>query len=208
MAPDPETDAGAGVVPTPPVEAEDPALIAAQREERARRRLRQTVRDMVLSLLVVGGAVVLLVLPWNRSQPDPVRVVDPAPVVAGARSQETWPVLAPRGLSSEWRCTSARITQAGDGLDVVHLGYLSPSTEYVGLEQSATRMTDFVRESSVSGVATGETVTIGGRTWARYVSADGSRRSLVSTADGATYVVVGSAGWPEIEKFTASLSPT
>jgi hypothetical protein len=206
------TDPGSDLEVQPPAapegapSSEDPALIAAAREERARSRMRQTVRDMVISMLVVAAAVALLVLPWNRAQPDPVHVVDPAPVVSGARAQEPWPVLAPSGLSASWRCTSARITPAGDGVDVVHLGYVSPTVAYVGLEQSATKMTDFVRESTVTGVATGESVTLKGRTWQRYVSGDGSRRSLVNLTEGVTYVVVGSAQWPEIDQFAASLT--
>ena len=61
-------------------QGEDPALIAAQREERARRRLRQTARDMILSMLVVAAGVLVLWLPFHRSTPDPVKTVDPTSV--------------------------------------------------------------------------------------------------------------------------------
>jgi hypothetical protein len=188
--------------PSPPVE--DPAAIAAQREERSRARMRQTVRDMLLSMLVVTGAVIVLVLPWNRSNPDPVRVVDPAPVVAAARTALDWPVLAPVGLAPTWRATSARLEVASDGQSVVHLGYLSPSTMYVGLEQSATKELAFVREQTQGGKATG-TADISGRTWDRLESPDGKQRSLVRVDDGVTYVVTGAAEWPEIEQFTRAL---
>ena len=183
---------------------DDPAAVAALREERASRRLRQTVRDMTISMLVVAGAVVVLVAPWNRTNPDPVKVIDPSSVISGARDAETWPVLAPVGLPSTWRCTSARITVAGDGQDVVHLGYLTPTTTYVGLEQSATKELGFVAEMTVGGRQTGSAV-IDGVTWQTYESPDGKHRSYVRQADGATYVVEGRSSWADLTTFTDSL---
>ena len=171
---------------------EDPAEIERQREERARKRLRQTARDMLISMLVVAGAVLLLVLPWNRGPADPIKTVDPAPVIAGARATQSWPVLAPTGQPATWRCTSARISTASDGQDVVHLGFLTPSMTYVGLEQSATKETSFVRDQTLVADKTGTRV-IGSSTWATYETADGAHRSYVLVQDGATYVVTGSA---------------
>ena len=183
---------------------DDPAAVAALREERASRRLRQTVRDMTISMLVVVGAVVVLVAPWNRTTPDPVTVVDPSSMISGARDAEPWPVLAPVGLPSTWRCTSARITVAGDGQDVVHLGYLTPTTTYVGLEQSATKELGFVAEMTVGGRQTGSAV-IDGVTWQTYESPDGKHRSYMRQADGATYVVEGRSSWADLTTFTDSL---
>jgi hypothetical protein len=183
---------------------DDPAAVAALRAERASRRMRQTFRDMLISMLVVSGAVVLLVAPWDRSQPDPVRVVDPTSVVTGARAAEPWPVLAPVGLPATWRCTIARVFTAGDGQDVVHLGYLTPGTTSVGLDQSATRELSFVRDQTVGGRPTGSAV-ISGVTWQKLESPDGKRRSLVRTADGVTYVVSGGASWADLTTFAASL---
>ena len=183
---------------------DDPAEVARIREERASKRLRQTVRDMVISMLVVSGAVVLLVAPWNRSQPDPVRVVDPASVVEGARASEPWPVLAPKGLPSTWRCTNARISTASDGQDVVHLGYLTPSTTSAAIDQSATKQLTFVRELTVDAQPFG-TAQIDGVTWQKLETSDGKRRAYVREADGATYVVSGGASWTDLTTFADSL---
>ena len=51
----------------------------------------------------------------------------------------------------------------------------------------------------------GDDVTIGPDTWTRYVNGDETRRSLVRTGSGITYVVTGTGDWPEIEGFTATL---
>jgi len=196
---------GMDQIPTERQLADDPEAIAADRAERSRKRGRQTVRDMVLSMLVVTGAVAILFLPWNHRDVETGKVVDPVPTVAAARGIVTWPVLEPN-LPATWRCTSARISTAGDAQPVVHLGYLSPSSRYVGLEQSGTKETSFVHDSVVGGKPTG-TSTIDGVVWQRYESADGVQRSLVQSVDGATYVVNSQAQWPEIEQFTRSLAP-
>jgi hypothetical protein len=184
--------------------ADDPEAIEADRAERRRRRGRQTVRDMILSMLVVTGAVAILFLPWNHRNVDPVKVVDPAPTLTSARAAVTWPVLAPK-LPQTWRCTSARISAAADAQPIVHLGYLSPSDRYVGIEESATKVTSFVRDSVVGGQPSG-TVTIDGQIWQRYISPDGVQKSLVQSSHGATYVVNSQAEWPEIETFVQSLN--
>lgn len=191
-------------MPVRPDQADDPAAVAADREARQKKRLRQTVRDMLLSMLLVTGVVLVLVAPWNWNTPDPVREVDAAPVIAGAREAYDWPVLAPQDLPTSWRATSARIETAGDGQPVVVLGWVSPATEFVGLQQSPTRMTDFVSTATLKGVA-GDDVTIGPDTWTRYVNGDETRRSLVRAGSGITYVVTGTGDWPEIEGFTATL---
>lgn len=185
--------------------ADDPEAIAADRAERSRKRGRQTVRDMVLSMLVVTGAVAILFLPWNHRDVEPVKVVDPIPTVATAREIVTWPVLQPN-VPATWRCTSARISTAGDAQPIVHLGYLSPTSRYVGLEQSGTKETSFVHDAVVGGKPTG-TSTINAVVWQRYESPDGLQRSLVTSVNGATYVVNSQAQWPEIEQFTRSLAP-
>lgn len=200
----PAESADAAVEPPEPALLEDPAEIERQREERARKRLRQTARDMLISMLVVAGAVLVLVFPWNRGASDPIKTVDPSTVIAGARESESWPVMAPTAAPATWRCTSARISTAADGLAVVHLGYLTPSTEYVGLEQSATRELSFVRDQTLKADKTGTRV-IGSTTWTTYETADGTHRSLVLAQDGATYVVTGTATWDDITTFTASL---
>lgn len=191
-------------VPVRPEPADDPAAVAADREARQKKRLRQTVRDMVLSMLVVTGVVVFLVAPWNWRTPDPVKEVDAAPVIAGAREAFDWPVLAPQDLPATWRATSARVETADDGQPVVVLGWVSPATEYVGLQQSPTKITDFVPDVTLKGVQQDDVV-LGTLTWTRYVNADETRRSLVRTDAGITYVVTGTGPWDEIEGFTKTL---
>ena len=113
-------------------------------------------------------------------------------------------ILAPVGLAAGWKCTSARIDVASDGQDVVHLGYLSPTSTYVGLEQSATKATSFVFDATVKGREKGK-VDVAGTTWTTYENDAQDHRGLVRTADGATYVVVGTGPFEQLEEFASKL---
>jgi hypothetical protein len=204
-APDADAPAAAPAAPPRREIADDWDEVEAQKAEREKRRLRQTVRDMVLSMAVVSAVVLVLVAPWNWNPPETVRVVDWQPVASGAREAYDWPVLSPVGLPDTWRATSARIETAGDGQPVVVIGWLTPDEKFLGIQQSPTKMTDFARTATVQGAPTGQTVEIDGRTWERWQNADETRRSLVLEDGDVTYVVTGMGDWASIDAFAAKL---
>ena len=191
-------------VGVPPVAQLTPA-------ERSARRMRQGIRDMMISLGVVIAVVLLIAMPWRR--PTTVQqVVDWAPVATAFASSVTWPVLVPNALPAGWRATSARITPTVDGRTALHVGWLTADQQYAALEQSDTADVDYVRGTSDAGdpVATGPaTVVLSGRSWQRLVSGDGTTRSLVlvviAGTSKVTYVVTGSAQWPELDAVASSL---
>ncbi len=205
-------------VPSPPTEAEvvaaERAQAAVEREERARRRMRQTVRDMVLSLLVVGALVMVIAQPWRQNAVQtPERTVDWQPVAQAFADSVDWPVLAPRGLAESWQATSARITPTVDGRVAMHVGWITASEQYAALEQSDTADTGYVRDATADGQPTGTPYQAAGRQWQRLESSDGADRSLVARAPAAdgkanaiTYVVTGSASWPELEQLVGTLT--
>lgn len=192
--------------------AAERAQAAVERAERASRRMHQTVRDMVLSLLVVGVVVVLIAQPWRQTAAEqPLRVVPWQPVAESFATSVDWPVLTPRDLPSTWVSTSARIEPTVDGRTALHIGWITAEQQYAALEQSDTADVNYVRDTTSAGSATGSTYETAGRSWQRLQSADAATRSLVLVlpqAGGAnrlTYVVSGSAQWPELEALAASL---
>lgn len=187
---------------TPPAE---PAEI------REKPRMSRTVRDMVWSLAVVLVVVAAILLVTKRPAPDPIRVVDYAGALAMARAQADYPVLAPVRLGPDWRATSARWepTAATGSVPAWHLGMIAPDGSYVQVAQAETAAgggddREYVAEQTAGGQAAG-TATIAGRTWDRREAADPAQRSLVSTADGVTVVVTGTAAWDTLEAFAGSL---
>lgn len=166
-------------------------------------RLRYSVTDMVRSLAVVLGAVgVIMLLTW-RPGPDPVRVVDPTPVLIQARIEAGFPVLYPDALTPEWRPTSARweITEASIPSPAWHVGFVTPTGAYVQIGQSAAEDPGYIQQQ----VGTTEPADAW-QGWQRYVGPE--QRALLRITDGVTLVVSGSAEWPDLEFLAARLSPT
>lgn len=212
----PVPDAAAGAPEAAASEAElvaaERAQAAADREQRAARRMHQTVRDMVLSLLVVGVVVVLIAQPWRQTAAEqPITTVPWQPVAAAFAGSVDWPVLTPRELPSTWTSTSARIEPTVDGRTALHIGWITAGQQYAGLEQSDTADVRYLADTTGGGTSTGETYAATGRTWQRWQTADERTRSLVlvtpaGTGHGpVTYVVTGSAQWPELEALARSL---
>ena len=159
---------------------------------------------MVLSMAVVLAVVAGIVLVTMRPHPDPVRVVDTAPVVAMAGAQADFPVTAPTNLPEGWRPTSARwepTPESGDN-PVLHIGYVTPSEQYAQVTQSRETSSSYVAEQTGHGIVTGHK-DIGGTDWESWES--NTRRSLLRNAEGVEIIVSGSAPWEELGILAASL---
>ena len=167
-------------------------------------RLRQTVRDMVISLVVVLGLIGLVMVLTIRPQPDPVRVVDPTPALLQARIEADFPVLYPADLGEGWRPTSARweVTELTSPAPAFHVGFVTPGDAYAQIGQSATNNASYVEFQTDDGRAID---TMG--EWQRFESPDGTR-SLVRIEDGVTTAVSGTAGWDVLTDLAGRLSPT
>lgn len=168
-------------------------------------RLRQTIGNMVWSMLLVLAVVAVILLVTMRARPDAVKVIDYTSELTVARAQAGYPILAPVGLSSDWRATSARwqLTDASSPDKAWHLGFVTPGEQYAQLGESATTNVNYIPEQTASGKPT-TTSQVGGYEWQRYENST-SQRSLVRIANGVTIVVTGTADWPLLEEFAASL---
>ncbi|SNX63762.1 uncharacterized protein DUF4245 [Streptomyces sp. TLI_55] len=163
----------------------------------------KTVRDMVLSLGLIGlmAGVIYLFIPHDDSDPE-VKRVDYRVELLTARRAASYPVLAPEGLSADWKATSVRYDGADD--ESWHLGFSTPGGEYAQIEQSATKKPDeFIDTASQGGEETKTTAEIGGRTWTRY---DGGRYdALVHEGDDATTVLAGTGGYDQLAQLAKAL---
>ena len=171
--------------------------------------MRQTVRDMVLTLLVVGGMVLFLYVMVLRPKPAPVREVDVDAATITAVQADALPIEVPTGLDPGWRPTSARFTpgpQPGTGQWFV--GYVTPDDKYVALAASDYDAKQFVDDQTVSGNPDGEQE-INGVTWKRYFAPGNGnvqdQRSLVREQSGVTTVVTGTVSYDELAAFIGTL---
>ncbi|MBS2962437.1 DUF4245 domain-containing protein [Actinocrinis puniceicyclus] len=179
---------------------------------KANARLKTTVRDMVLSLLVIAVpiAVVLVLKPSKAG--NPVHVMDTGSYqseLSAARAAEPFTVLAPAGLPADWKLTSAYYQPAGSGAADWHVGYLTPGGGYATLEQTTEPLSGYLSDQH-SNASPDATVQIAGATpnvWQRYSgTTPGGLRTLLSAQDGkSTVIVAGSAPLAELERLAAAL---
>jgi hypothetical protein len=178
----------------------------------ARKRPRgfETVRDMVLSMAVVGAVVAATfwMVAWQRPEVQgPIRpAVDVEQVFTDVRVAEPFPVLEPIGL--DWTATSAWFETDGSaaGVDggVLHVGYLTPAGSYAEVRQTDGESLEAIDEW-VDGAVPVDKLTVGGLEW-QVVEADASgKQGLVTTVDGTTVVVTGKAELVELQELAGSL---
>jgi hypothetical protein len=167
-------------------------------------RGKQTVRDMVLSMAVIGVVVagIYLFVPHDDSR-NPVKRVDYRVELETARRAAPYPVAAPEGLPKTWRATS--VTYDGGSPDGAawHLGFLNPENEYVAVEQSNGKPSKFIANVSHRAEKTGETQQVGEVRWDRY---EGPKYdALVREERGVTTVVTGTAPYAQLAEMAAAL---
>ncbi|MFP5282750.1 MAG: DUF4245 domain-containing protein, partial [Actinomycetes bacterium] len=137
---------------------------------------------------------------------------DVSPVLAVARREAPYPVLAPVNLPAQWRPTKVAWEPVGrpalDGepspRNAWRLGYLNPNDVYVALEQGDRAPNDLVRQATREGRVDGSS-TVSGVPWERRVSPDGRTRALVLTSPAVTSVVAGDVSYGALEDFAATL---
>ncbi|MGW4896222.1 DUF4245 domain-containing protein [Kitasatospora sp. NPDC004240] len=168
-------------------------------------RGRQTVRDMVLSMLAVGVVVGIgyLFLPHDADG-DGVHAKEYRVEAATARRAAPYPLLSPEGLSDKWRATSVRYVPppGGKGVAQWHLGFVTPSGQYAAVEQSDAARDDVLAAKVAGGRPDGSSE-VGGRTWERL---QGTKARALATQSGtATTLVTGTASYEELAELAAAL---
>lgn len=155
----------------------------------------QTVADMVRSLALVLVGVFALVLLVPRPS-EPIRQpVDVAPVAERAAAAGL-PAAAPR-LPNGWWPNAARFSRGPDQVQTWHVGYVTPSDRYAGVEMAADATPRWTDAVTADGVEVG-TQEIAGSSWTELHAEDGRRRSLLLQDGAVTTVVTGTAGLDEL----------
>src|SRR4051794_9960948 len=175
-----------------------------------RDRSRYSLRNMVLSLVIVLGIVVLFVVLLPRPHYDAVKEINPTQAILSAQRVAPYHAVAPTGLSKKWRATSATVT-GPDEKHVVHLhiGYVSPKGAYVGFEESNEDRIPFVELETAHGKFKGQVI-INGQTWDKRFSSNQNDYAIDRTENGVTFVISGNSvstddPYAELTELAASL---
>jgi len=167
-------------------------------------RLRQSIGDMIRSMVVVLVVVgALLAVTW-RPQPDAVKVVDIQQVLTVAQMQAAFEPRVPTGISG-LQPTSVRWepTAASGDTPVWHVGYVVDGRDYLQVSQSQVGDSNYLAEQTAGGEPGGN-VMVQGAPWTVWTSPE--RVSLVQQAGGVTTIVSGTVDVSQLEVVARSLS--
>ena len=185
--------------------ADDVQVSTPEPTGRPMRGLRQSIGDMIRSMLVVLAVVGAILLVTWRPQPDAIREVSLEPLVTMASNQAGFPVFV---VDRDLQPTSVRweSTEGSDGELVWHVGYVTPTEEYLQLSQSLAESETYVAEQTSDGVALSDYADLPAAV--QQLTAEGwvpliaettqPRRSLLRTNDGSTTVLSGTGSWSEL----------
>lgn len=182
----------------------------------ARTTKQATAGDMIRSLaLIVIPLAVIAIIFTNVPDDAPVEEVDWKPVLATARQQAPYEVLAPTNLPEGWRATRVNWVPLGrpylngeaSPRNLWQIGFLTPQEVYIDLTQGDMRAQEMVDQQSREGTPDGNSV-VAGETWQRLVSPDGHTRSLVLHGPAATTIVSANLPYEGLEAYASTLSST
>ncbi|BBA99806.1 putative secreted protein [Actinacidiphila reveromycinica] len=168
----------------------------------------KTVRDLILSMLVLGVAVYLIYLfiPHDsKATPVKTESVGYTVELQQARRDAPYPVAGPTGLGSKWSATS--VTYSGSDRKNVtwHIGFVDPDQQYVALEQTNGDAAEFITQVTINGHRdAGRTLPVDGVAWQYYTG--GRYDALVHEEGGVTTVVLGTAPDAQLQRFAATLT--
>ena len=172
-------------------------------------RTQRSVAGMVGALIVVVAiGVVWVKIGGSDEQPTPVKTVDWAAWVKAGRADQQLSVFAPATLPTGWRATSVDYV-GGTGAHW-HLGLLTDSAKYVGIEESRASTEDLAEQYVDQDAVRGKDTTIGGETWQTWTDAGGDYALARSVEVGGrpyeSVIVGGSAAESAIREFAGALT--
>lgn len=100
----------------------------------AKHRAKQTVRNLILSLLVSVGLTAAIVLGVPRDDSNMIKPVDYQSIAVTATETFGTEPLAPE-VPSDWWSNGARI-ETDLGVTSWYIGFVTPDNQYIGLSQT------------------------------------------------------------------------
>ncbi|PJJ62221.1 DUF4245 domain-containing protein [Compostimonas suwonensis] len=190
---------------------ETPEETAARKAENSRNhRNRQTLNNLVASLLATVGLAIVIVLLVPRNDNPIDRSVDYAAVAVDAQRTVDETALSPE-LPGGWSANAAEVRTGGaDGIEYWYIGFITPKDEFVGLTQGFDTNPTWLDEQ-VAGTLPSATTTIDGRQWDVYDNRGSDdvgnvEYALVTQTGADTIVLFGTAGDAEFETLASAVS--
>jgi hypothetical protein len=188
---------------------ETPEETAARKAENTRKHYaNQTLRNLIWSLVASVALMLLIVVVVVR--PDqPAR----EPVDFTAAAEQAQPdvdeTLATPALPPGWNSNSAELRRARDGIATWYIGFITPSENFIAINQGIGANPTWLVTLLDQGEATGEE-SIEGVDWTVYDNRDGDdpgnlAYAMVTTAGNSTFVLNGTADANEFRTLAGSM---
>lgn len=182
---------------------------ARKAENRRLHRVRQTNRNLIYSLLVCLGVVVVIVALVPRGTGPAATATDYRQLAAQAQHSVSQPLLAP-AVPAGWTANAAEL-RVSDRVTSWYVGFVTPTNGYVGYNEGL-RANDTWLSDLLNGARSDSVTTIGGRPWRVYDQraqgqSAGNAQYALATRIGATYLVAyGTASPQSIRSLAAGLA--
>ncbi|MEY4310277.1 MAG: hypothetical protein RLZ71_203 [Actinomycetota bacterium] len=177
----------------------------------AKRRARQTVNNLALSLLATLGIVLVLVLIVPRDDSNRIPHVDYQQVAQDAAASSGQPIVAPALGKGWWANKATWATGAADGIDTFEVGLVSPVNHYIAFKQGFGTNPTWVALQLVGSIQTGTIVSSGieWQVWESVEQHDPPKSKdyvLVASIGNDTAMIYGTADKTEFETFRVTVS--
>jgi hypothetical protein len=183
----------------------------AAADSAAKHRARQTLINLILSLLASIGVMLLVLLGVPRNDSNRIQHVDYISVGKQVVTSSNVPLVNPK-LPTGWWANSSRWQSAkSDGVATWYAGFVGPKGEYVGLTQGFGANPTWLVLQTKTSLETGH-ITIAGHDWTIYQNPQPSnppktRDYLMATQVGSDEIVLyGTASKSEFNVFATNVA--
>lgn len=162
----------------------------------ANTRRNASLSDVAIAVGVLMALIGAVVWVFSLNQPDESELPDPVDyesVLAVAREEFPYPVLAPEPLPEGWRVTNVRMDGDNPAGHRWRLGMFTDERQFVGLEQTDGETTTYRNDRLRDFTPDGE-MTIGGQVWEQMREKDGDH-AVVRADEGVLTIVRGTMGY-------------
>jgi hypothetical protein len=128
----------------------------------AERRAKQTVRNLIYSLLVTLSLTLVIVMIVPRDDGNRIQPIEYSAITETVQASVPEKLIAPK-LPADWWANAARV-ENDMGVETWYVGYITPDDQYIGLTQAIESNTSWLA-NKLQGNWLDVTAEIEGRTW-------------------------------------------
>ncbi len=173
----------------------------------AKHRAKQTLRNLVLSLIACLGLVLAIVLIVPRDDSNRIQPVDYKAAAAAASSASGQQILAPELPQGWWANRTNWVANPTDNVAYWKVGFVGPKNQWIGMTQAFDTNPTWIALLSKNHVPNTESK-IGYESWAKWALAEGSegeKTLWILELDGNAVALTGSATEAEFGALAATI---